>query len=54
MFEIATDEPGFAVDEPVEAFGQKLMLPPWLEPQRDEIVAGLDPFEVRVLNEDLE
>lgn len=54
LFEIATDEPGFAVDEPVEALGEKLMLPPWLEPHRDEIVAGLDSFEVRVLKEDLE
>jgi len=52
LFEIATDEPGFAVDEPVEALGQKLMLPPWLEPYRERITAGLDPFTVRVLEED--
>lgn len=52
LFEIATDEPGFAVDEPVEALGQKLMLPPWLEPHRERVVANLQPFEVRVLKED--
>lgn len=53
LFEIATDEPGFAVDEPVESLGEKLMLPPWLEPHREQIIAGLQPFEVRVLEEDL-
>lgn len=53
LFEIATDEPGFAVDEPVESLGEKLMLPPWLEPHREEVTANLQPFEVRVLEEDL-
>lgn len=37
LFEIATDAPGFLYDEPVEALGQALRLPPWLEPRRDEI-----------------
>lgn len=53
LFEIATDEPGFAVDEPVESLGEKLMLPPWLEPQRERVAANLQPIEVRVLEEDL-
>jgi len=53
LFEIATDEPGFAVDEPVEALGEKLMLPPWLEPHREQLQASLQPFEVRVLEQDL-
>jgi glyoxalase family protein len=37
LFEVATDGPGFAVDEPAEALGERLILPPWLEPRRDEI-----------------
>jgi glyoxalase family protein len=41
LFEIATDEPGFAIDEPVEQLGGKLMLPPRYEPQRARIEAGL-------------
>lgn len=53
LFEIATDVPGFDVDEPVAALGEKLMLPPWYEPRREQIVAGLAPIEVRVLEEDL-
>ncbi len=45
LFEIATDEPGFMIDEPVEALGQELRLPQWLEPRRDEIAAQLPPLE---------
>ena len=41
LFEIATDQPGFAIDEPVETLGTKLSLPPHLEPHRVEIEAGL-------------
>jgi glyoxalase family protein len=41
LFEIATDGPGFAVDEKPDALGETLVLPPWLEPMRDEIEAGL-------------
>jgi glyoxalase family protein len=41
LFEIATDEPGFAVDEPEESLGEKLALPPFLEGQRTRIEAGL-------------
>lgn len=37
LFEIATDIPGFTVDEPMEQLGSGLMLPPWLEAQRFEI-----------------
>jgi glyoxalase family protein len=37
LFEIATDAPGFAVDEPAERLGETLMLPPWLEPRRADI-----------------
>jgi glyoxalase family protein len=41
LFEIATDQPGFAIDEPVETLGTKLSLPPHLEVYRSEIEAGL-------------
>ena len=44
LFEIATDGPGFATDEPMEALGEKLALPPFLEPRRGEIEAGLQPI----------
>jgi glyoxalase family protein len=44
LFEIATDEPGFAADEPLESLGQRLALPPFLEPQRAAIEAGLKPL----------
>jgi glyoxalase family protein len=37
LFEIATDIPGFAVDEPVETLGRALKLPKFLEPRRQEI-----------------
>jgi glyoxalase family protein len=45
LFEIATDGPGFATDEPMETLGQKLALPPFLEPRRAQIEAGLKPIE---------
>jgi glyoxalase family protein len=44
LFEIATDGPGFATDEPEDKLGEKLALPPFLEPRRAEIEAGLKPL----------
>lgn len=41
LFEIATDGPGFAVDEPLESLGERLSLPPFLEARRATIEAGL-------------
>lgn len=41
LFEIATDPPGFTVDEPIEQMGTHLELPAWLEPQRKEIEQAL-------------
>ena len=46
LFEIATDGPGFAIDEALENLGEKLVLPPFLENQRKEIEAGLTPIGV--------
>jgi glyoxalase family protein len=43
LFEIATDGPGFAADESMETLGERLALPPFLEPRRKEIEAGLKP-----------
>jgi glyoxalase family protein len=37
LFEIATDPPGFAVDEAVDHLGERLMLPPWLEVSRGDL-----------------
>lgn len=45
LFEIATDGPGFAVDEPFETMGEALSLPPFLEPRRAQIEAGLKPLD---------
>jgi glyoxalase family protein len=44
LFELATDEPGFHADEPMEHLGEKLSLPPFLEGRRAEIEAGLKPL----------
>jgi len=45
LFEIATDGPGFAVDEDPATLGEHLVLPPWLEPHRGEIEAALPPIK---------
>jgi glyoxalase family protein len=44
LFEIATDGPGFATDEPMETLGESLSLPPFLEPRRAEIEKNLKPL----------
>jgi len=45
LFEIATDGPGFGVDEDIETLGEKVVLPPFLEPHRAAILAGLKPLD---------
>jgi glyoxalase family protein len=47
LFELATDAPGFAFDEPVETLGEELRIPAWLEPRRAVIVKRLTPLELR-------
>jgi glyoxalase family protein len=42
LLEIATKGPGYAVDEPQDKLGQRLIVPPWLEAQRKEIEAALN------------
>ena len=46
LFEIATDGPGFTADEDLEHLGERLSLPPFLEPYRQEIEAGLRPLAI--------
>jgi glyoxalase family protein len=46
LFEIATDQPGFATDEPLLELGRHLKLPPWLEPSREEIAGALPPLRL--------
>jgi glyoxalase family protein len=44
LYEIATDGPGFAADEPIESLGERLILPPFLESRRAAIERGLKPI----------
>lgn len=50
LFEIATDPPGFAIDESQETMGEKLMLPAQYEEHREKIENNVLPFEVRELD----
>ncbi len=45
LFEIASDGPGFGVDEDEATLGEKVVLPPFLEPHRQEILARLKPID---------
>jgi glyoxalase family protein len=45
LIEIATDRPGFMVDEPRESLGSSLALPEWLEPERETLERELTPIE---------
>ncbi|GAB6861497.1 ring-cleaving dioxygenase [Haloplanus litoreus] len=45
LFEYATNEPGYTVDEDLEHLGERLVLPEWLESRRDEIEAGLPSLD---------
>ena len=47
LFEIATDGPGFAVDEEQAHLGETLVLPPWLEPDRERIEQVLPTLTLR-------
>jgi glyoxalase family protein len=47
LFEIATDTPGFAIDEPVEALGETLKLPEWYEPNRTTIEQNLPSITLK-------
>ncbi len=51
LFELATDAPGFAVDESRESLGESLKLPPWLESKRSVIEKHLPALHLRRLKE---
>lgn len=51
LFEIATDPPGFTVDEPLQSLGQDLKLPPQYEPIRKRLAQELPRLQVRNLDE---
>lgn len=46
LFELATENPGFDVDEPLLELGRSLKLPPWLEPSREEIEHSISPIHL--------
>jgi glyoxalase family protein len=48
LFEVATDPPGFTVDEPLESLGTSLKLPEWLEERRFEIEALLPNVQIPI------
>ena len=50
LFEIATETPGFAIDEPVDALGENLKLPEWFEPKRRLIEASLPPITLKPIS----
>jgi glyoxalase family protein len=52
LFEIATDPPGFTLDQKVEDLGEKLMLPKWLEPIRERLEKVLPKIELPQYNKD--
>jgi len=47
LFEIATDDPGFAIDEDEAHLGELLKLPEWIEPQREKLEARLAKVELK-------
>jgi glyoxalase family protein len=47
LFELATDPPGFALDEPLESLGEELRIPEWLEGRRNMIEKRLAPIVLR-------
>jgi glyoxalase family protein len=49
LFEIATDGPGFAINEPVERLGERIALPAWLEADRAEVEGRLPRLEIGIL-----
>lgn len=54
LFEIATDAPGFAIDEEPDRLGERLMLPSWLEPQREELEERLPQLTLKPMEENIE
>ena len=51
LFEIATDPPGFTIDQKENDLGQKLLLPEWLEPNRKYLESVLPKVKTPSLEE---
>jgi glyoxalase family protein len=49
LFEIATETPGFTIDEPIESLGESLKLPEWFEPTRSAIEESLPPITLNAV-----
>ncbi len=49
LFEIATNTPGFLIDEPLNTLGELLKLPEWLEPNRAEIEQNIAPLTLKTI-----
>jgi len=47
LFEVATDPPGFTVDQPAAELGTRLVLPDWLEPMREKLEHTLPPLNIQ-------
>ena len=45
LCEVASSDIGFATDEPMDELGKKLLLPPWFEHRREEVIASLEPIK---------
>lgn len=54
LFEIATDSPGFLIDEAAESLGEALKLPTWFEPNRSEIETNLQPLSLKPIKSESE
>jgi glyoxalase family protein len=52
LFEIATDNPGFLIDESIESLGEELKIPAWFEARRTQIEAHVTPIALRKFNND--
>ena len=52
LYELATDTPGFTVDEPLDTLGESLSLPPYIESQRAQIERDIKPFDTKRVNYD--
>jgi glyoxalase family protein len=53
LFELATDNPGFAIDEPLESLGEQLCIPDWLEPHTLAMTQHLAPVTLHKHNEEV-
>jgi glyoxalase family protein len=52
LFEIATDNPGFLIDEPIETLGEGLKIPSWFESHRSQIEAQVSPITLHKFHEE--